>query len=237
MQKFGFAAILSGALLLMLGPMLWSCSSGHPYSAQGPVPATSPKDNLPPVPEDEESSGTVPADFGSYAPANTGAAQNEWDESVPVFSWTGPQPGPYESLGEIMSQVHSTSCDAKHLWGSPEKKEAVAELRGYARSIGANGLIDLHCSVDGNEYHDVDVQGFYEAMKRWVDCVQDDEDNDLARYDHPPHGEDCDRWDHWPHSNSDLDNDWQHSNFDEPDRCEYTTECTAVAIKRKVAQQ
>ena len=237
MHRFEFAAILTGAWLFALGPTLSSCNSGHPFSAQRSVPATSPKDNLPPVSEDEGPSGAAPADPGSYTPANTGAEPSEWDESVPVLAWPGPQPGPFEPLGEIMSQVHSTSCDAKHLWGSPEKKEAVAELRGYARSIGANGLIDLHCSVDGNEYHDVDVEGFYEALKRWVDCVQDDEDNDLARYDHPPHGEDCDRWDDWPGSDSDWESRRWHSTYDEPDRCEYTTQCTAMAIKRKVVQQ
>jgi len=236
MQKFGFAAILAGALLFALGPMLASCDSSLSPSAQRSTAGTFPKDHLPPAPQGDQASGVVPGDTGVATPANTSGEQSGWDEWVPVFAWPGPQPGPYESLGKIMSQVRSASCDAKHLWGSPEKKEAVAELRGYARSIGANGLIDLHCSVDGNAYYDVDVDKYYEALKRWVDCVQDKDDNDLARYDHPPHGEDCDRWDHWPDANSDWDRDWRHSTFDEPDRCEYTTECTAMAIKRKLVQ-
>lgn len=237
MKKFGLAAILTGAFLLALGPMLASCHYSIPPAAQRSSAGTSPKDRMPPAPQSGQASEALPGNSGLATPANTGAEQSEWDEWVPVFAWPGPQPGPYESLGEIMSQVHSTSCDAKHLWGSPEKKEAVAELRGYARSIGADGLIDLHCSVDGDAYYDVDVDDYYEALKHYVDCVQDDEDNDLARYDHPPHGEDCDRWDDWPGSNSDWDRDWRHSTYDEPDRCEYTTECTAVAIKRKLVQQ
>lgn len=197
--RFGHAAISAGTLLFALGIILASCVVMYGES-----------ESIPPRVELEGSDSVAGRELGNR---------------IPVFQQYEPDLGAYEQLGSVNSSIHSTSCDAVFLANSPERIRAITELRRRALGLGANGLINLNCSVGGFSSHDPSSAEKRDFRRR-QDCIRSYGEDAMRSDSHESVGILCDQL-----------RDSEDSDDEGPEECRYVTECSATAIKRTAAQQ
>ncbi len=157
-------------------------------------------------------------------------ADDELGRRVPVFRKGDPDLGRYDAITEVSASVFSTSCKATSVATSPERVKAIRALRGKALERGADGLLDLQCRVSGSGLRGT-------ATFRW--CVQLYGREALQPTSNVPIRSECrELREHWTeryvHA-QEWPDDFVMPGADSGD-CEYTTQRTAIAIRRAAAQ-
>jgi hypothetical protein len=188
-----YRAIWTGALILAL--LLASCMADVAPRKSKPIPA------------------------GVKIQGIDGHAESYLGDQVPVFHRFEPDLGAFESLGLVNSSIHSNSCNVKYIAQSPDGVRAIAELRTKALALGADGLIDLECSVGGYSPRDLTAEEFRDFHGQ-EHCIRPSGEDSAHPESHEALDLECERVRDWPRLGA-------------PAKCSYTTDCSAVAIKRQ----
>ena len=143
---------------------------------------------------------------------------NALADRVPVFERFEPSLSAFRSLGTVSARVHSEACG--DLSRSLDNLRAIRVLRVKAQALGANGLIDLDCSVGGHPTRGPAAEA-YEYLRQRENCVRYYGEEAMHLYSEEKVDLICSEI-------RDSPVIWF-----EPPQCSYTTDCSALAIRRE----